>query len=154
MEAMVDHSCDPFTLRDDHFMLRLFINLQKINNCRRLNAHFLQLHQMLLPGGYFSGYAHTIKTHREWVYGKFPRQLAHVIYGFDFLFHRMAPKLPWVQKVYFVLTKGKNRILSRAEVLGRLCFCGFEIVATRVIDNRFLRPPPWIKVLPMALWWP
>ena len=137
MEALVDRSCDPFTLRDDHFMLRLFISLQRINNCRRINAHFLQLHQMLLPGGYFAGYAHTIKTHRDWMYDKFPRQMAHVIYGLDFLVNRVAPKLPWIQKVYFALTKGKNRILSRAEVLGRLCFCGFEIVATRVIDNRF-----------------
>jgi len=92
---------------------------------------------MLLPGGYFTGYAHTINTHRDWVYGKFPRQMAHVIYGLNFIVHRVAPKLPWIQKVYFAWSKGKNRILSRAEVLGRLCFCGFEIVATRVINNRF-----------------
>ncbi|MCF8077207.1 MAG: hypothetical protein K9K87_13720 [Desulfotignum sp.] len=31
---------------------------------------------------------------------------------------RVAPKLPGVQKVYFAITKGANRAISRAEVLG------------------------------------
>jgi hypothetical protein len=31
---------------------------------------------------------------------------------------RVAPKLPGVQKVYFAITKGNNRAISRAEVLG------------------------------------
>ncbi|NDY74119.1 sugar transferase [Desulfobacter hydrogenophilus] len=136
VESMVDRSCDPFTLRDDHLMLRLYVSIHKINDCRRLNAHFLQLHQMMMPGGYFAGYAHTIRTHRDWIYGKYPRQLAHVVYLLDFMVHRVIPKLPWVQKVYFAVTKGKNRVISQAEVLGRLCFCGFEIVATENISNR------------------
>ncbi|MCA1786287.1 MAG: VanZ family protein [Desulfobacteraceae bacterium] len=46
---------------------------------------------------------------------------------------------------YFAVTKGKNRAISRAEVLGRLCFCGFDIVAKQVIDNR--RTPP-VSVTP------
>ncbi len=136
VETLVDQTCDAFPLRDDFIRLRLFINLQRINNYRRLNARFLQIHQMLHPGGYFAGYAHTIQTHHEWVYSRYPRQLAHVIYALDFCVHRVIPKLPWVQKVYFAWTKGKDRIISRAEVLGRLCFCGFEIVATKEINKR------------------
>ncbi|NWH06491.1 sugar transferase [Desulfobacter latus] len=136
VESLVDRSCEPFLMRDDQLMLRLYISMHKLNDCRRLNVHFLQLHQMIMPGGYFAGYAHTIRTHRNWIYGKYPRQLAHIVYVLDFMVHRMMPKLPWVQKVYFAVTKGKNRVISQAEVLGRLCFCGFEIVATENIDNR------------------
>ncbi len=111
--------------------------MHKINDSWRLNAHFLQLHQMLLPGGYVTGYAHTIKTHYDWIYARFPRPMAHGVYALDFLIHRVVPKLPGVQKVYFAVTRGKNRVISRAEILGRLCFCGFDIVDTREIDNRF-----------------
>ncbi|EMS77688.1 sugar transferase [Desulfotignum phosphitoxidans] len=137
VETQVERSATFFALHDDYLMLRLFIGLRKLNDCRRLNVHFLSLHQMLLPGGYFAGYAHTVKTHYEWIYSRFPRPMAHAVYALDFLVHRVAPKLPWVKKVYFAVTKGKYRVISRAEVLGRLSFCGFEIIATKVIDNRF-----------------
>lgn len=137
VETQVERSSTFIALHDDYLMLRLFVGLRKLNDCRRLNVHFLQLHQMLLPGGYFVGYAHTVKTHYDWIYARFPRPMAHAVYALDFFFHRVAPKLTWIQKVYFAVTQGKNRVISRAELLGRLCFCGFEIVATKVIDNRF-----------------
>ena len=137
VETLVDGSRTPFYMRDDRYPFRLFLGMRKVNDFRRLNLHFLQVHQMLLAGGYFAGYAHTVKTRRNWIYGKYPRQLAHGIYALDFIVHRMMPKLPWVQKIYFALTKGRNRVISRAEVLGRLSFCGFEIVAARVMENRF-----------------
>jgi hypothetical protein len=38
--------------------------------------------------------------------------------------------------VYYALTKGRNRIVSKAEVFGRLYFCGFRIAAERVMDDR------------------
>jgi len=63
--------------------------------------------------------------------------MAHAVYALEFVVHRVCPKLPWVQRVYFAVTKGRNRAISRAEVLGRLCFCGFDIVATQVINKRF-----------------
>ncbi|EMS77677.1 sugar transferase [Desulfotignum phosphitoxidans] len=137
VETQVERNSNCFELRDDYLMLRLFVGLRKLNDCRRLNVHFLSLHQMLLPGGYFAGYAHTIKTHHEWIYAKFPRPVAHGVYALDFLFHRVCPKLPWIQKVYFAVTKGRNRIISRAELLGRLCFCGFDIVDTKEMDKKF-----------------
>jgi len=34
-----------------------------------------------------------------------------------------------------MITKGKKRAISRAETLGRLCFCGFKIVAEREIGD-------------------
>lgn len=137
VEAKVDRNSEFIPIGDDDMMLRLFVSTYKINDRRRINAHFLNIHKMLLPGGYFAGYAHTIQTHYDWIYSRYPRQLAHVAYALDFFIHRVIPKLPWLQKVYFAMTKGRNRIISRAEVLGRLCFCGFEIMTTEVISNRF-----------------
>lgn len=137
LETAIEQSSDPlFRNMEEEIPTRLFINLHKINDVRRVNEYFLHVHQALLAGGYFIGYAHTIKTHYEWVYRKFPRLLAHVLYGLDFLFNRVLPKLPRVNALYFVVTRGKNRILSRAEVLGRLSFCGFDIVAEQVINER------------------
>jgi len=116
--------------------MRLFINLGKINDVRYLNQYFLVVHNLLIVGGYLVGRAHTITTHRNWIFRKFPRQIAIALYAVDFLFNRVCPKLPWIRQVYFSITKGKNRVLSRAQILGRLCFCGFEIVVEEDIDER------------------
>ncbi len=103
---------------------------------RWINRYFLDVHQLLVNGGYFVGQAHTITTHKDWMFNKYPRQIATGMYAVDFLFNRVFPKLPWIKQVYFSVTKGKNRIISRAELLGRLCFCGFEIVAETEIDKK------------------
>lgn len=135
-ETAVERTVELYDLNGDRLPARLFLNLWKINDIRRLNAYLLKMHQLLLPGGYFAGYAHTIHTHYDWAHNKFPRYMADLVYGVDFCFHRVMPKLPGLQKIYFALTRGKGRVLSRAEVLGRLCFCGFEIVAEQEVDKR------------------
>jgi lipopolysaccharide/colanic/teichoic acid biosynthesis glycosyltransferase len=48
----------------------------------------------------------------------------------------MMPKLPFIRRVFFAFTKGKNRALSLAEGLGRLYFCGFEVLDLKDIDNK------------------
>lgn len=136
-EVAIEQRVKAFGFDSDRIPARIFINLHKVNDIRRLNQFFLQVHQMLLPGGYFISWAHTLRTHEEWIYKKFPRQIANVFFLIDFFVHRVMPKIPWIKKVYFSMTKGRGRVLSRAEVLGRLCFCGFEIVAEKDIDMRF-----------------
>ena len=138
METTIKNGCDSFLVDlDEMLLVRLFLNMHKINDIRRINQYFLQVHQTLLPGGYFIVWAHTIRTHQKWIYSKFPRKIAHAVYLFDFCFKRIMPKLPGLKNIYFALTKGHSRIISRAEVLGRLCFCGFEIIAEKDIDMRF-----------------
>ncbi|MBU1696654.1 MAG: sugar transferase, partial [Proteobacteria bacterium] len=136
METAFERSCEMFGLVSERVPTRLFFNYVKLNDIRRMNAYFLWMHGMLLPGGYFVGNAHTIETHYKWIYEKFPRYIAGLIYTVDFCFNRVMPKLPGLQKVYFAITGGKGRVVSRAELLGRLSFCGFKIVAEREIDQR------------------
>ena len=136
METAFERSCDSFDLISERVPTRLFYNYLKINDVRWMNEYFLWMHKMLLPGGYFIGHAHTIDTHYKWMYTKFPKYIAGLIYTADFCFNRVMPKLPGLQKIYFALTRGKGRAVSRAELLGRLCFSGFEIVAEKEIDQK------------------
>lgn len=109
--------------------LQLLINLYKINNIRWINQYFLEVHEQLRNGGYLVGKVETISTHKKRFFRKYPKYFAEVLYFVHFIFFRVLPKLPQIRKIYFALTKGKNRMISRAEVLGRLKFCGFKIVA-------------------------
>ena len=126
---------DKRTFADQSYYL--FINFNKINDMRHINQYFIEVNAGLNSGGYFVGHAHTIETHKEWFYAKFPFYMARILYPLDFIYRRIIPKLPEIKKVYFLLTKGKNRILSKAEILGRLNFCGFEVVATNDMGNCF-----------------
>ena len=117
--------------------MNLIINLHKVNDIRWFNRYFLLGHEKLKPGGYLVGKAHTFTTHRDYFRGKYPRYLNTIFYSLSFTWGRVFPKLPWLKKIYFAVTKGRNRMVSRAEILGRLCFCGYEIVAEQEIGYRF-----------------
>ncbi|MBT7035143.1 MAG: hypothetical protein HN973_00310, partial [Lentimicrobiaceae bacterium] len=43
--------------------------------------------------------------------------------------------LPFTKRIYFFITKGRGRVLSRAETYGRLYSCGFEIIDERRIGT-------------------
>jgi len=137
LETVSEINGNIFSVTSERLPVRMMLMPYKINNIRRLNKYFLKVHQTLLPGGTFIGHAHTISTRREWVYSRFPENVVRYVYFLDFCFTRVMPKLPVLHKLYFALTKGKNRVISRSEILGRLCFCGFEIVADQNIKNRF-----------------
>ncbi len=115
--------------------LKLFINLHQINDFRQINRYFLQVHQTLTNGGYFVSRAETIVTHKKRFYKKFTPFLGKLLYPFNFIYVRIMPKLSFTQKIYFAVSGGKNRVLSKAEVLGRLNFCGFNIIAEQVIED-------------------
>jgi len=114
----------------------LFINLHKTNDLRWINRYFLQVYKKLQNQGYFIGKAHTISTHKKHYYEKYPKYIAGVFYYINFLWCRIFPKLPFAKKLYFTLTQGRNRMVSKAEIFGRLYFCGFKVVDAMEIGNR------------------
>jgi lipopolysaccharide/colanic/teichoic acid biosynthesis glycosyltransferase len=67
---------------------------------------------------------------------KYPWGVKYLIYSGDFIINRVFPKLPVTKKIYFFLTHGHNRVLSKAETYGRLYSCGFEIVEEAFIGDR------------------
>ncbi len=115
--------------------LCFFLNLHEINDMRRLNNYFIEVNTKLINGGVFVGRLEPTKFRYKRFQSKYPFYLAHVFYFIDFIWRRVTPKLPVVKKIYFILTKGKNRAISMAEGLGRLYYCGFEILSTADIEH-------------------
>jgi hypothetical protein len=114
---------------------RLFINTDRVNDIRWVNRYFLEVYNLLLPGGYFASRVYTTELCKKKFFEKYPKYFRHLFYMTRFMFKRVFPKLPVTKKVYFAITKGKNRAISRAETLGRLCFCGFTIVGEKEIGD-------------------
>ena len=120
---------------DDASYIRLLVNLERVNNVRWVNRYFLEAHKTLLQGGYFVGRTSTLGLYRKHFFEKYPKYFSQVFYFINYIFRRVFPKLSVTKKLYFMITKGKKRAISRAETLGRLCFCGFKIVAEREIGD-------------------
>lgn len=117
----------------DH-SLSLFINLHQLNDIRRLNEYFLELYRKMKNGSYFVGKAKTIFAYRRYVLKNYSKFTAELMYAMHLIFFRIVPKLPFTRQIYFAITKGRNRSLSKSEVLGRLCFCGYEIISEEEVD--------------------
>ncbi len=120
---------------EDDDSLEFFINLHKVNDMRRLNKYFIKVNSKLKKGAIFIGAGVTIKERRRKIRQRFPQIIAYPITAADFILNRVFPKIAFLKGIYFALTKGYNRSLSKCEILGRLNYCGFEIVEEREIDN-------------------
>lgn len=111
------------------------VNLQQVNDFRFLNKFFETVNQKLPDGGLFIDFVETYATRRNRKLKKYWFPLNWFIYFLDLVFYRIMPKFPVAREIYFFVTRGKRRVLTKAETFGRLYSCGFEIVDERVINN-------------------
>ena len=114
---------------------RLVINTYRVNDIRRINKYFLELHRRIDFGAYFIGRFESLGTYKKHFLKKYPAKIVRPLYYLDFLFTRVFPKLPGIKSIYFLLTRGKNRVISTAELLGRLYYCGFRVIDCKEING-------------------
>ena len=118
-------------------VLGCIINIEKINNIRRINKFHREVFKLLDNEGIYLSCVETISQRKEKFKNKIPFGLRKLFHLIDFIFKRVIPKLPITKQIYFAITKGNNRVLSKAEALGRLTFCGFTIKHTFDYENKF-----------------
>lgn len=111
------------------------VNLKKINDVRYINKFFESVNSKLPNSGFYFGKVETYPNRRRAILKKYPIVINWLVYLIDTIFTRVIPKLLITKKLYFYLTKGKGRVISRAETYGRLYSCGFKIVDEKSINN-------------------
>ncbi|MBI4647660.1 MAG: hypothetical protein HY738_14000, partial [Bacteroidia bacterium] len=102
------------------------INLLEINDIRRINKFFEAVNRKIPVNGYFVSCVETQDSRKRRLTRKYPLIISYPYYLIDFIFKRVFPKVWGLKKLYFLITAGRNRVLSKAEVLGRLVSCGFQ----------------------------
>ncbi|HMT28657.1 MAG TPA: sugar transferase [Bacteroidia bacterium] len=134
MVMMTKTAFNIYALSDNYF--DTIVNFARINDIQRINKFFEAINSKLPIDGIFIGCAETKGARKQRILKKFPPVLAHIYYTFDFIFKRIFPKLPITKKIYFKLTGGRNRVISRTETLGRLYSCGFSIIDEKSINGK------------------
>lgn len=114
------------------------INLKRVNDIRFLNKFFESVNHTIANNGIFFGCAETKDQRKKRILKKFPPVLNWLAYMGDYTIKRLFPKFKPTKRIYFFLTRGNNRVLSKAEILGRLYSCGFEILDDRFANGLFV----------------
>lgn len=115
--------------------IRTIINLRKVNDMRFINKFFEAVNHKLPDAGIFMGFLETSGQRYTRIRKKFPAVISQLVIVIDFFFNRILPRLSIFRSLYFNLTNGEKRTISKAEVLGRLVRCGFEIIEHKEIKN-------------------
>lgn len=112
---------------------RIITYQSRLNDVRRLNRLFAEINARLEVGGLFIGFAESGEQRKQRLLSGAPRWLRLARYAADYVLHRVLARLTLTKRAYLALTRGHNRVISRAELLGRLVYAGFEI--TRVFES-------------------
>ena len=156
------HSSGEYLIIDDYRKLRniedrkkydLVVSFPSINQFWNINQDLMRVHRVLRKKGVFIGKAEIIEN-RKWKienrrgltridkdkYGKKKLENGNnLLYRlntlYEFVFMRVLPKLPCIRHIYSKYKVLRYHMLSKCELLGRLCYCGFEIFRLKELDS-------------------
>ena len=120
---------------ENHY--RAVVNMKRVNDIRYINKFFESVNRKLPEGGDFIGCAETKDQRKKRILKKYPLLINRFIYLLDYMVKRVFPKFFITKKIYYLLTRGHNRVLSRAEIMGRLYSCGFSVLKEEHVDGMF-----------------
>lgn len=123
IEAIVDPAVDAI------------VNVKKANDIGDLNVFFAAINQRLPLGGRFIVVVETFQQREKRLRAKYAKPFVSIYIPLDFVFKRVFPKLGLTKGFYRFITADRNRVMSLTETLGRLVYCGFDVVGRRAIDN-------------------
>jgi lipopolysaccharide/colanic/teichoic acid biosynthesis glycosyltransferase len=108
---------------------------ERLNNARYLNKFLEFINSSLPVGGELVCYVESNEQRYERKSSGFPKYLHTVGRFYDFVVHRVLPKVSFTQGLYFSVTKGHDRPVSLSEMLGRLISCGFKVQTFDVVGG-------------------
>ena len=118
-----------------------------LNAIRYVNRYLRSANDKLKQGGYLVVSFDTAAKRKVQIYSKYPKFIARVVYFFDCIWHRICPKLGLTRRLYYFLNRKKRKVFPRPEILGRLYYCGYDVVSEQYIHDRYCviaqkkRPP-------------
>lgn len=118
-----------------YYRFDTIINLMPLNQIRGINKMFGVVNDRLPDNGIFVCCFEPQSTVKRKILAKYPPVLNWIVYTLHFLYKRVMPKIFMTSRLYYDITEGKNRVLSKAEVLGRLYYCGFKVLGVHKVDN-------------------
>lgn len=109
------------------YQYQTIVDLTLLNDAKGINRRFCIVNQKLPDDGRYVLCYRPQEYIKQKILASWPRGINWVVYCFYFLRKRVLPRMMLTSRLYYDLTKGRKRMLSKTEVLGRLYYCGFEV---------------------------
>jgi hypothetical protein len=116
--------------------IRTIISLKEVNKYKKINSFLRSINKLLPDAGIYIGCVETYDIRKKKMDKRFGKVLSGILWGFDFVINRVFPRVKYTKNLYFYLTQNKYRVLSLAETLGRLVYCGFDIIEYKEIEGK------------------
>ncbi len=107
---------------------QLVICVPLLNDFSKINQSLIKIHNSVRQGGIFIGRAETLWQRKQVISERCNKLCCNIIMIYEFIFKRALPKLLGFRSIYRKFRIIKHRMLSKCEILGRLQYCGFEIL--------------------------
>ena len=102
-------------------------DLTLLNDAKGINRRFCIVNQKLPDDGLYVCCYRPQEYIKQKIQARYPKPLNRIIYTCYFFWKRVVPRLLVTSRLYYDVTKGRKRMLSKTEVYGRLYYCGFEV---------------------------
>ena len=122
------------SIKKENLSKKCIVNLHRVNDIRYINKLFETINKKMVVENFFVCCIETLEIRSKKRIG-LNRFIWNFIEVIEFIFLRIIPKLGRLKNLFFKITKGKNRLISKAEILGRLVSCGFKIRNYNEIDG-------------------
>ena len=109
------------------YQYKTIVDLTLLNDAKGINRRFCIVNQKLPDEGRYVCCYRPQEYIKQKILKRYPWGLNWIVYTLYFWFKRVLPRLMLTSRLYYDLTKGRKRMLSKTEVLGRLYYCGFEV---------------------------
>ena len=109
------------------YQYRTIVDLTLLNDAKGINRRFCMVNQKLPDDGRYVCCYRPQEYIKKKMLAKYPPGINWFIYSLYFFEKRVLPRLVLTSRLYYDINKGRKRMLSKTEVLGRLYYCGFEV---------------------------
>ena len=109
------------------YQYQTLVDLTLLNDAKGINRRFCIVNQKLPDGGRYVCCYRPQEYIKSKILKKYPAGINWLVYCLYFFRKRVLPRLMLTSRLYYDITKGRKRMLSKTEVLGRLYYCGFEV---------------------------
>lgn len=116
---------------------RLTFLSRPLNTVERLDEMLYAANWRLPQGAYLCAHSMTAALKRNLTMARYPWGINYLMVAWDYVWHRMCPKMRLTRRLYFAITGGKKRTMSRVEILGRFYRAGFEVVDEQFREGEF-----------------
>ena len=116
---------------------QLLIVLRPLHTIGKLDAFLEVASRALSAGSYMVCRSMTAALKRKLLTRKYIWGVRQMVIAADYIWNRVFPKLRLTHRLYFEVTQGKQREMSRVEIIGRLYRAGFVLEDERFVDGEF-----------------